>query len=98
MLSADVFEATIAPRRRQPLDVGEERELEVDALGRRLDDEVGIGERLGQVGRRAQPAERRLGVGGRDLAALDASSDDLLDRRASLLERARPRRRTSRVS
>ena len=49
MLSADVFVAIDRAGRRVPLDVREERQLEIDALRRRFDDEVGAVERLGQV-------------------------------------------------
>ena len=47
-------------RRREALDVGKELELDVDSLGRRLDDEIGIGERLPQVAGGAQPAAMAL--------------------------------------
>ena len=88
-LSADVFEATIACCRRQALDVGKELELEIDSFRRRLDDEVGIGDGLRQVGGCSQPAENRAGVISRDLPALDAASDDLLDRPSSPLDGVR---------
>ncbi len=85
-LSADVFDATTAlPARavrcRRRDDFG------VDAFGRRFDDEVGSGQGLRQVAGRLEPAKNHVGVGRCDLAALDASADDLFDRTPSLLER-----------
>ena len=43
MLSAEVFVATIARCRRVPLDVGEQRQLQIDLLRRRFDHEVDVG-------------------------------------------------------
>ena len=80
MLSADVFEAMTARGRRQPLDLREQRQLEIDLLRRRLDDEVGVlrAPPRGSRSPSAAPAwRRRQRVG--HLPELDALPDDLLD-------------------
>ena len=87
MLSADVFEPMTACGRRVLLDLGEQRQLEVDPLGRRFDDEIRVVQRLGQARGGRQPRQHGVGVRGRQLAELDPLLDDLLDRAAPLADR-----------
>ena len=100
MLSAEVFVAMTACRRRQPLDVGQQRQLQIDAFRRCFDDEVGVrpARRRGRV---VVDSRRSIAVGVRRRRPCPSSTPlliDRLDRRPPLVERRRPRRRTGCVS
>ena len=60
-------------------DLLKELQLEIDLLGCRLDDHAGLGERLGQRRGHREPTQHRVGLGGGDLAQLDALADDVRD-------------------
>src|SRR5882672_10158489 len=54
------------------LDLREQRELEIDLLGRRLDHDVGVVERFGEARRDREAAEHRVGLAGRHFPELHA--------------------------
>ena len=59
-------------RRRDAVEVAEHAHLHLDALGDRLDHDVDVGGVVERVGER-EPFERGVGVGARQLAALDGT-------------------------
>ncbi len=66
-------------RRTARVQLGEHRPLEVQHLGDRLDREIGVGDRLAEVGLDPQPFERPLLLGGGELPPLDSLGERLLD-------------------
>ena len=94
----DVFDARIDVGPRDRVEAREERALGVGVLDDRFDDVVGVGERV-ERRRGRQPAERRVAIGGGQLALLDELREALLDRRrardrASAARRRRAARRS----